>query len=69
MNRGIGLVLGIMDAGKGSRVWERREGIMNFGKLEKCMQGNLNIVIFFPIFILLSFSLFNFPSLVPLCLR
>lgn len=57
MNRGIGSVLRIMDAGKGSWVWERRERIMNFSKSEKSMWRNLSVALCF--FLSLHSSLFS----------
>lgn len=47
MNKGIGSVLRITDAGRGSWVWERRERIMNFSKSEKSMWGNLGVALCF----------------------
>lgn len=55
MNKGIGSVLGIMDAVKRSSVWERGERIMNFSKSEKAC-GEISPS-------LPPFSVFNFLSL------
>lgn len=66
--RGIGSVLRITDAGKGSWVWERGERIMNFSKSEKSMWRNLSIALCFSTLhsSLLFHSLILSPSL--LCL-
>lgn len=45
--RGTGLALGVMDAGKGSWVSERREGIRNFSKSEGSTQRNLDAALCF----------------------
>lgn len=47
MNKGIGSVLRITDAGKGSWVWERRERIMNFSKSEESLWRNLSVALCF----------------------
>lgn len=69
MNRGgIGSVLRIMDAGKGSRVWERKERIMNFNKSEKSVEKSQPRFVLSLSILPFSFSLFDFLSLSPLSL-
>lgn len=69
LNRRIGSVFGITDAGKESRVWERRERIMTFSKSDEGMWRNLSLVLCFSLSTFHPpFSLFNFlyPSLLSL---
>lgn len=70
MNKGIGSVLRIMEAGKGSWVWERRERIMNFSKSEKKhVEKSLRLYAFSLILPSFFYPLILPPSLLCLCLE
>lgn len=67
--RGTGLALGVMDAGKGSWVSERREGIRNFSKSEGSTRRNLDAFLCFLSFHSSSLSQVSILPPSPFCLR